>query len=87
MSAPTELGGQETYIGDIVTQSEMTTSLFGDEHLYYRHQKASDDFALQPDWEPYYPAFSQNSEQFYEYLTSQADPECPFAAMLKYFAQ
>ena len=37
MDAPEELGGQEVYMGDLVTQSECTTSNYGDEHLFFRH--------------------------------------------------
>ena len=89
MDAPEELGGQEIYIGDIVTDSEMTTSNFGDEHLFFRHQKADDDIKLKPEWEQYYPKFSPLlDEEFFEYLANDVDePSCPFAAMRKYFAQ
>lgn len=56
-TAPEELGGEELYIGDIITDSEMTTSYFGDEHFFVRHQRAEDDIALKPEWTDYYPKF------------------------------
>ena len=34
---PIELGGTEMKIAQIVTESEMTTSNWGDEHLFFRH--------------------------------------------------
>lgn len=37
MDAPKELGGTETKIAEIVTASELTTSYWGDEHMYFRH--------------------------------------------------
>lgn len=37
MDAPAELGGIEKEIAEIITQSEMTTSNWGDEHMYIRH--------------------------------------------------
>ena len=33
-----ELGGVETHIGDLVLTSELTSSNWGDKHLYFRHQ-------------------------------------------------
>ena len=34
---PEDLGGTETLIGALVTASEITTSNWGDEHMYFRH--------------------------------------------------
>jgi len=56
--APTELGGVEHYIGDLVTTSHMVTSNFGDHDLFFRHQRLEDDLALMPEWQPYEPAYS-----------------------------
>jgi hypothetical protein len=39
-TAPEELGGEEIYIGDLITESEMPTSNWGDNHLYFRHERA-----------------------------------------------
>jgi hypothetical protein len=36
----------------------MTSSKFGDEHLFFRHQKADDDIKKHPEWEKYYPKHS-----------------------------
>ena len=35
--APSTLGGVETKIAEIVTKSELTTSMWGDTKLYFRH--------------------------------------------------
>ena len=35
-----ELGGVETHIGDLVLTSELTSSNWGDKHLFFRHQVA-----------------------------------------------
>jgi len=35
--APTSLGGQELLIGEIVLRSELKTSKWGDEHMFFRH--------------------------------------------------
>lgn len=34
---PEEKGGKWTLLGELVTTSEMTTSKFGDEKLFFRH--------------------------------------------------
>ena len=52
-SAPERLGGQETHIADLVLTSELTTSLWGDKHLFFRHQDMADDLGLRPEWEQY----------------------------------
>jgi len=57
-TAPGALGGFEVYIGDLVTDSIMTTSAWGDEHMYIRHARADDDIALKPEWGPYYPYYT-----------------------------
>ena len=56
--APEELGGTETLIGAFVTASEFTTSMWGDDHLYFRHQRIDDDLAINPEWEPYAPLWN-----------------------------
>jgi len=37
MNMPKSLGGEEQLIGAIITTSELTTSLWGDKHLFFRH--------------------------------------------------
>jgi hypothetical protein len=54
MDAPEELGGTNYFIGDLMTTSEVTPSLWGDDGLFFRHQMTEDDIAIKPDWEPYY---------------------------------
>lgn len=39
-----------TKIGTLATTSECTTSLFGDEKLYFRHQRPEEDWAIEPSW-------------------------------------
>ena len=53
MDKPEELGGVETHIADLVLTSELTTSLWGDQHLFFRHQNMEDDLGLRPEWEQY----------------------------------
>lgn len=57
MSAPKELGGKEYLIGELVTTSEVTSSKWGDDHLFFRHQWTEDDIKAKPEWEQYYPKY------------------------------
>jgi len=33
----------------------MVTSYWGDEHMFFRHQRMDDDLKLRPEWVPYTP--------------------------------
>merc|ERR1711936_104425 len=57
LDQPVELGGTEKHIADLVLVSEMTTSLWGDKHLYFRHQFMDEDVAIRPEWEEYLDKF------------------------------
>merc|ERR1712126_410983 len=54
---PKELGGVEAHIADLVLTSEMTTSVWGDKHLFFRHQDMAEDVALYPEWDDYLTKF------------------------------
>ena len=57
MDQPKELGGKETYIGDIVMEGTLVSSVYGDEQLFFRHQKMDDDVKLEPSWGKYLKGF------------------------------
>merc|ERR1711874_86918 len=57
VSAPEELGGQEELIGDLILRSPLVTSLWGDTHLFFRHQDMREDFVLHPEWDQYTDKF------------------------------
>lgn len=81
MDAPTELDGTELQIAKIVTASQPTSSNWGDEHLYIRHERMDDDLALRPDWKPYTPKYGGF---FSLKQTAEESSGCPFADLLKY---
>lgn len=37
-------------IGELILLDSLTTSKFGDEQLFFRHQRKEEDFAIHPDW-------------------------------------
>lgn len=53
MDKPAQLGGQESYIGDLILEGTLTSSKWADENLFFRHQKMDDDLAIKPEWKPY----------------------------------
>jgi len=57
LSAPQELGGVEYYIGDLIITSKLTSSNWGDSHLFFRHQLMDDDLKIHPEWTAYTPKF------------------------------
>jgi len=54
---PAELGGTEKHIADLVLVSDMITSVWGDQHLFFRHQDMAEDVELRPEWEEYLDKF------------------------------
>jgi len=53
LDKPVELGGSETEIAELVLTSAPTTSRWGDQHLFFRHQTMEDDISIHPDWSQY----------------------------------
>jgi len=83
MTAPEELGGKKVTIGNIVSTSETTRSMWGDQHLYFRHQRADEDIAMEPKWEQYYPKFVNPAKvdlaEVKDSLVELAKEKCPFS--------
>lgn len=84
MSAPQELGGEEYHIGSLISTSAATSSNWGDNGLFFRHQWVEDDIAAMPSWEPYYPMFKDivsfdNLKQAATKKVEGAIAGCPFA--------
>ena len=54
LNAPTQLGGERVKIGKIELQSKLTTSVFGDERLYFQHLRGPQDSRLyEKEWKQY----------------------------------
>ena len=51
-------GGKETLIGTLQLEGGLTSSKWGDESLFFRHQKMNDDIKYNPEWEKYLPKYS-----------------------------
>ena len=62
------------------TKSTLVTSHWGDEHMFFRHQRMDDDLKLRPEWEPYTPnpkVLFANKEHD-EHLIKAVNFACPF---------
>jgi len=55
LDRPVELGGSENQIAELVLSSPLTTSRWGDRHLFFRHQTVEDDTSLQQTWSQHLP--------------------------------
>ena len=58
MSGPKQTGGKEFNIGTLVLDGLLTNSKWGDEKLFFRHQRGDDDLKANPQWKPYFPKYS-----------------------------
>ncbi len=77
---PVELGGTESKIGQIKTTSALDTSNWGDEHLYFRHERMDRDLSLKPEWVPYTPKY----EGIFSLAQQEDGTKCPFADLINY---
>jgi hypothetical protein len=74
LDQPEELGGMEKHIGDLILRSEMITSLWGDQNLYFRHDDMAHDLVIKPEWNEFTPQFGL----FFEDDPSQSS-KCPYS--------
>jgi len=60
--------GKRVLLGPLTTISPCYASLFGDEHMFFRHQRMEEDFALAPEW------IDQMQDLDDQYCTASAGP-------------
>ena len=66
------------------TKSTLVTSNWGDEHMFFRHQRMDDDLKIRPEWEPYTPnpsVFGMANKQHEDKLVKAASYACPFLSL------
>lgn len=69
MDKPTELGGTEKYIADLVIVSPVITSKWADERMFIRHQDMGEDLMIHPEWNPFTEAFRK---------VAKPEVKCPY---------
>lgn len=65
---PKQMGGHEILIGQLKLDGKLYKSKWGDEKLFFRHQKQDDDLKFHPEWEKYSPKFSLGGKCPYQHL-------------------
>lgn len=68
--SPEQLGGTEALIGTLQLDGKLTSSSWGDQHLFFRHQLMDDDVKIHPEWAPYVPSYKNGGK-------------CPYQNMLQ----
>ena len=64
----------------------MVTSFWGDDHMFFRHQRMEDDLKLRPEWEPYTPkfrVFGNTVEEATNTIVNTIVENCPFAYLFQ----
>ena len=57
LDMPTEMGGEEEQVGELVLASDMVTSKWADRRLFFRHQDMAEDLSLRPEWNRFTPKY------------------------------
>jgi len=77
---PEEMGGSETHIGDLVIESQLVTSLWGDEHMFFRHHRMDEDLKYHPEWQQYSLTLVAGMDSEIREPSEYKSPStCPFA--------
>lgn len=61
LDKPTQLGGKESLIGSLVLDGKFTSSKWGDQNLFFRHQFEDKDIKGHEDWNQYTAKWSDKS--------------------------
>ena len=51
-------GSTVSQIARVILKSELVTSKFGDERLFFQHEEQEEDDERRPEWTPYIPSRS-----------------------------
>ena len=70
-SAPPQIGGKRIEIGTLDLHGSLVTSKWGDEKLFFRHQKVDTDLKFQPGWKPYYASYKLGGKCPYEKMLQE----------------
>lgn len=76
---PEDLGFEMVKHGEIITTSDVVTSLYGDTKLFFRHVRFEEDLAARPHWKEHVQMFTRNTFVDNLPLPTDAPEECPFA--------
>jgi len=66
------------YIGKLVSTSEVVTSLWGDQKLFFKHGRIEDDLEEMPQWEDYLQPWALGTLEETGLGMPPPKPSCPF---------
>ena len=76
--APPEIGGQEHFIGHIVSRSETVTSLWADKSLFFQKQRFEDDIRHRPHYADWVQKFETGKYSSTPLMNPAPLQKCPF---------
>ena len=80
MDKPAALGGVEQHIGNLILESTLVTSFWGDSNMFFRHQRHDDDFRYHPEWIEFTAAhIEEGEERTLRPFQERRASTCPFA--------
>lgn len=71
-------GARGDLIGRVVTTSAVITSLWGDQKLFFKHQRIDDDLEVFPHWVDYLQTWSLGRMDETEMANPPPAQNCPF---------
>ena len=83
LDKPLQLGGSEALIGEIQIDTQLVTSYWGDEHLFFKHQRMDDDLRIHPEWQPFAPTLMPGMFSRIRAAVASKAPVCPYAALVR----
>ena len=75
---PEELGHELKQIGQIITTSDLVTSMYGDTKLFFRHVRFEEDLEARPEWLAFVELFTRKTFIDNLPLAPEAPAHCPF---------
>lgn len=72
-------GGRGDLIGRVIATSSFTTSLWGDQQLFFKHQRIEDDLEYFPWWKDYLQTWSMGTLADTGVISPPPAEKCPFA--------
>ena len=71
-------GGRGKLIGRVVLTSEITTSLYGGQTLFFKHQRIDDDLEVYPWWKEYIQSWDNGRLDETGLVDPPPAEKCPF---------
>ena len=72
------MGHELMHVGDIITTSDIVTSMYGDTKLFFRHVRFEEDIAERPSWKDHVQMFTLPTFVELLPLPTHAPASCPF---------